>query len=302
MRWVHDKYHAYRKEVYRNMVDEPVQGPVVPTQPVAQPVMAPAPEPVVVAPVAAPQPVAQPQPEMRDRTREQFEKLLENNRQLAQQNALYRQQIQGAQPIAPRQQNPSDFVDIDPTTGDKYINEDRLRSRLEEVTSKATQLEQALQAMQKSSQAQEVERQEREAYSSYPELNPSGKAFDTRFNREVRSALTDSFYNPEDYGGRPLSFREAADFVKAQSPKSQPAPVQPTPEEVAAQQQQQQAVQAAKEQGGVSVQSQPGPQARQSLTDQEELDSLRIKTRYFDDTNALAQRIKHTEHILPKEE
>jgi hypothetical protein len=82
------------------MANEPIQG------------VAPQPEPVVPAPVAQPapavQPVAQPQPvqpaivsepapvlpaSAPDRTKEQFEKLLESNQRLFQANELLRQEM-----------------------------------------------------------------------------------------------------------------------------------------------------------------------------------------------------------------
>lgn len=276
-------------------------GTSVPQAPVA-PVV----EPVVAEPV---QPVQQPAPatlpeNAPNRTREQFEKLVESNRRLYEDNLAKTQQLQRMQqtqyaPQAPKaieQVNPNDFVETDPITGDKFINEQRLRQRLEEVNSKTARLEQVVQGYVKTAEEREIDRQEKETYRAHPELNPNSKTFDPVFNRNVRSILTDSFYNQEEYGGQPLSFKEAADFVKTQF---QPKVAQATPAEQQAQAEAQQAqsaaAQAQKEQGSAQAVSQPRGQA--AITDDEQLENLRYRTRYLNDDWALAQRIVNTDHV-----
>lgn len=270
--------------------------------PVAAPVAAPVPEPVAPQPVVAQQPAPVALPENApNRTREQFEKLVESNRR------LYEDKVQLERELASRrtpnygapqnpvpQVNPNDFVEQDPITGDKFINEQKLRARLEEVTSKATRLEQQVQGYVKTAEDREIDRQEKETYRAHPELNPNSKQFDAAFNRNVRSILTDSFYNQEEYGGQPLSFKEAADFVRTQFPKQNSQPVA-EPATTEAQKAQQAAAQAQKEQGSAQAVSQPRGQA--AISDDEELENLRYRTRYLNDDWALARRIVNTDHV-----
>lgn len=276
----------------------------------------------VAAPVAQPEPVA-PAPQApvapvqdlttnNDRTREQFEKLLESNRRLFEANELLRSEneakrnanrvfdpIQNVPQVSKQQVNTNDFVDRDPITGEAYINENRLRSRIEELQTKASRAEQAIQSYIKTSENREVERQEKETFNAYPELDPKQKDFDPEFNRAVRATLTDSFYSVDEYGGRPLSFKEAADFVRKQFPskKSTPEPVEDAKAAEAASQQ----AQSVKEQSAAQAVSQPRAQVQQEASNEEELQNLRYRTRYLNDDQALAQRIMHTEHILPKD-
>lgn len=295
------------------MPETDLPGNSAPAQPVAQPdPIAPVAEPEPQFPVA-PQPAPVQPIEARDRTRDQFEKLLESNRRLNERNLVLQQELERrqqssaltfdpfqAQRQTPQQQvNPNDFIEIDPNTGDKFINEQRLRARLEEVTQKANRLEQTLQGYVKTAEEREVERQEKETYSAYPELNPNSKNFDPSFNRNVRSILTDSFYNAQEYGGSPLSFKEAADFVRAQFPK--PAQQQPAPAvDDKAKAEEAAAAKAAKEQGSAQAVSQPRGQAQ--ISDDDELETLRYRTRYLNDDEALARRILNTDHVIRDEE
>lgn len=267
-----------------------VQQPAASAQPTQQ-VVQQTPEPVV--PATAP-----------DRTKEQFEKLLESNRQLYQEKEVLRQEIEKrrqAQSVPQRpateQVNPNDFIERDPITGESYINEQRLRSRIEEIQQRAARAEQTIQSYVKTAEEREIERQNQEAFHAYPELQPGGEKFDAAFHKQVRGILADSMFNPDDYSGRPLSFKEAADFVREQYPKAQPAATDATAE--AERQAQSQAAQELKEQ--VSTQANSQPRAAQQMESEEELETLRYRTRYQNDDWALAKRIMHTEHILPKD-
>jgi hypothetical protein len=295
---------------------EPINGNVIaqnePAVPVvqAEPVQAPAAPVVPQVPV---EPVGTPVSQLNtqnDRTREQFEKLLESNRRLFEANELLRQEnerrramssgINAPQSVTSNQQqvNTNDFVERDPITGEAYINEQRLRARIEELQNKANKAEQTVQNYIKTAENREVERQEKETYSAYPELNPNSKDFDSEFNRAVRATLTDSFYSVNEYGGKPLSFKEAADFVRKQFPKQKAQSSAEADAQAAAAAQ---AAQAGKEQGAAQAVSQPRAQVQQQASDEAELDNLRYRTRYLNDDKALAQRIMHTEHILPKD-
>lgn len=273
------------------------------------------PEPVVTESVAsqpAPAPVAPTLPtETRDRTREQFEKLLESNKRLMHENELMKKEVTQRQELgrifdpiqqfqpAPAQSNANDFVERDPITGEKLINDDKLRARIEDINQRAAKAERALQSYMQASEAREIERQNQEAFQKYPELSPDPAKRDEVFHTMVRGILADSFVNTESYGGRPLTFREAADYV-AQHTNRKTATVKA--EEDADATQKAQAAAAAKqlkEQGSAQANSQP--RAQQQMTDDQELETLRYRTRYLNDDAALAERIKHTEHILPRE-
>lgn len=292
------------------MNEEQTQGSVQ-AQTAAQPA-----DTTVAQPATAvePKPVEDLPAETRERTREQFEKLLESNRRLYEANELLRHEMEQRrttnqvfdpiQSVPPQQQrpvnqevNPSDFVERDPITGESYINEQRLRARLEEIQQRADRAEQAIQSYVKSAEEREIERQNKEAFAQYPELEPGAKNFDGSFHKQVRGILADSMFNPDEYGGRPLSFKEAADFVRAQNPKQ----TQQVDEK--AQVDAQAKTKAARElKEQVSNQAVSQPRAQRELSDDEELDNLRYRTRYQNDDEALALRIMHTEHILPKDE
>ena len=272
--------------------------PVVPAVPAAEPVAAP------VSPLPD---------DTRTRTQEQFDKLLESNRKLTEDNANKTLEIakrdemdrvfkpQEPKSDQPASIDPKDFIEKDPVTGQEYINSARLRERLEEASTKAVRAEEIINKYIAETQDKEVARQNEEAFKAYPELDPNGKKFDVNFTKHVRGILQDSMWNVNDYGGRPLSFKAAADFVKGSLKSSDVAPAAPTAEEAAAAKKAADEAQTAKDQASANPAAQPGNATRQNVNDDEELKSLRYRTRYLNDDNALAERIKHTEHILPKE-
>lgn len=284
------------------------QGNVAPVAPAP---VAPAPAPEPVAPVAQ-APVAPAQPAMPelpvsvpDRTKDQFDKLIESNRRLFETNTILNQELEQTRAVrqpSPAQSvpsvNPEDFVEINPYTGDRVINEQRLKSKLEELQEKTLKAEQAIQSYTQQAEEREIDRQERETFASHPELDyRDPKNFDPEFNRLVRATLTDSFYAKDEYGGRPLSFKAAADLVRTRFPKPVAAAAAPVVDNTAASN----AAQQAKEQSSAQPTSQNRQQATQSASEEDALADLRYKTRYLNDDKALAERIMHTEHILPRD-
>jgi hypothetical protein len=237
---------------------------------------------------------------MKDRTRENFEKLLESNQRLFEQNEILRQEIHQrlgtpapqapAQPQTPPTQAQSewDFYETDPKTGETYINRDKLNRTMKDIRERANRAEITAQSLVKTNEEREIERQNQEAFVAYPELNPQGGKFDERLHKQVRGMLYDSFLNPGVYGGRPLTFKEAADLARGGQP-AQPA-AQPAP------QAQPGAGEALKEAGAAQLSSQP--QNAPAPTDDSELLALRFATRMGSE-EALARRLVHTEHILP---
>lgn len=260
-------------------------------------------------PAVQPQPTQQVQVEQlpddtKQKSREQFDKLLENNRKLYEEREYYRQQLekrqQSQQTFAPIQQqtqqqapkvNVADYIETD-ANGERFVNEEKLNAKIKQLEEAATKTRETTENYIKTAEQREIDRQNREALSSYPELNPMEKGYDKTFSREVRAALVDSMYNPDEYGGRALTFKEAADFIRGYRPKNQPQTDQKKEEE-------KKDGQNLKQQVAATVTGQP-QQVVQSVQDSQELQTLRLKTQRGDDW-ALAERLKHTPHIVPKE-
>ncbi len=255
------------------------------------------PQTAQTAPVAPATPAEPSVPqEVRDRTRREFEELLESNKRLFEANQLLRKEVETRPtqtPVAPQAQtqpvkpqvNPQDFVEVGPD-GERYVNEDKLKAKMEEINAKAARAEQLMNNYVQQAQERERQTQTREAFTAYPELNPEDKGFNSELNKQVRGVLLDAMYNPSDWGGRPLTFKEAADFVKKQTLPQQPAPVA-TPSADG---------QALKEQAAAQANSEPAV-ARPTLSDDADLALLQKKTR-TGDNEALARRLMHTEHIV----
>lgn len=275
-----------------------------------QPAAQPAPQPVAQA---APEPVVQPavqsaiQPES-DRTTEQFNKLIDSNKRLFEANELLHQELQNrtttGQTFAPIQQtqptqvNPEDFIETD-DEGQQFINQDKLKGRLQEVQERASRAEAAVQNYIQNSEQREIQKQNDEAFKAYPALNPNSGNFDLEMHKQTRALIYDSLINPQDYGGRSLTFREAADRVKGPEgiienksatgeSGEEPAP-QPSKEG-----------QTLKEQGSLAASGQPQPAVAQAA-DEADRQGLVAATRQGD-TWALAQRLVNTDHVKPPEE
>lgn len=288
--------------------------PVVPTTPAPAAPVAPV-APATPAPVVTEQqPVGGLPTETRDRTREQFEKLLDNNRRLFEANEVLRRQMdqrnnanqtfdpiqrvtqtpQGASP----QINPADFVETDPVTGATYVNTDKMSAQWTEIQKRATRAEQAIQSYIQTNEQREIDRQNKEAFTAYPELDPLNPKFDQSMHKLVRGALYDSMNFADENGGKPFTFKEAADWVRAQFPKPAMTPSPTTTETAQATAQAAQAAQEAqalKEQSAAAAVSQP--RGKVEISDAEELERLRYLTRYEGNDDALARRIANTDHV-----
>lgn len=278
----------------------------------AQPAPAAAPEPVapitpvVEAPVlesVAPAEKAV-EVEVRDRSGEQWDKLLDSNKRLYEANELLRQEMQkrtaSQQQFQPIQQaadntpRPSDFIEKDPVTGEKYINESKLQAAIKQSDDRARKAEETVTSYIQNAEQREIERQNKETFVSYPELNPNDKSFDLKFHQQVRGLLYDSMVNSQDYGGRPLNFKDAADFIRGNKTDVVTSEVvEPTPA--------QKAGQAAKEQASQAAVPQPSAVQTEHISSEEEANRLRQNTRLGDDL-ALAQRLANTEHIVKQGE
>lgn len=261
-------------------------------------------QPTQVQPAVTPQEPAQPstpvEPEiMKDRTRDNFEKLLESNQRLFEQNEIMRQEIQQklgtpapqAQPTQQPTQTPQsewDFYEVDPKTGETFINRDKLSETMKELRDRTQRAEVQVQKIVKTNEEKEIERQNSETFAVYPELNPRAENFDKQFSLQVEGLVYSSLIGPDRFNGRPLTFKEAADMVRGQQP-SQPPQGEPTPAPAGQ-------GEALKETAATGAMSQP--QNEPQYTDDSDLIALRFATR-MGNTEALAKRLVHTEHILP---
>ena len=276
-------------------------------------------QPVVVPASSAPvvqQPVAQPATtelpaETSDRTKEQFDKLLESNRRLFENQEALRHEIarktesnKTFQPIQEPVQTPvfvkpEDFVEVDPLSGERFINENKLQGAISELSARATKAEQIMQGYIQTAEQREVQKQNTETFEAYPELNPAvGEGFNRPFSDFTRAVIYDSMINPQNYGGRSLTFKEAADRVNGQlvskkkDESTQGQTVQPTLKET-------QEAQLVKEQASLAATGQPANVVQaQATTDVADL----AKRTRLGDTWAIAQRLKNIPHTRKAEE
>ena len=166
--------------------------------------------------------------EVKERTRLEFEKLKENNQKLfseLKEERGSRQRLEDifksitAQPQAQAPQVQQPVPVYDPTTG--LLNEEALNNTQNTALDAQRKAEEAQAAALK--QQQEFQKylqdlEAREAFTAYPELDPrglSGKPHDKELHIETRKVLMDSMLNPDDYGGKQLSFKQGADLAKA---------------------------------------------------------------------------------------
>lgn len=261
-------------------------------------------QPTVVQPVVTPQEPTQPstpvEPEvMKDRTRDNFEKLLESNQRLFEQNEIMRGEIQQklgtpapqAQPAQPTQTPKSewDFYEVDPKTGETFINRDKLSETMKELRDRTQRAEVQVQKIVKTNEEKEIERQNKETFAAYPQLDPRSDGFDKQFSLQVEGLVYSSLIGPDRFNGRPLTFKEAADMVRGGQQPTQPAQGTPAPANAGK-------GDALKETAASAAMSQP--QNEPTYTDDSDLIALRFATR-MGNTQALAERLVHTEHILP---
>jgi len=171
--------------------------------------------------------------EASDRTKHEFDKLNTQFREERQR----REALEAAfSTLQPKQAAPAPIYD--PDTG--YIDPNVLT----DVQRRAIEAEQRAANAERTVQEYRTEQEAKEAYTSYPELNPEDtKKFDKNLHIRVRSLILDSMVNPQDYDGKQLSMKDAADLLKntassqveeARQEAAQQAVEQLTPKEQAA--------------------------------------------------------------------
>lgn len=268
-------------------------------------------------PAGEPQtPIEQPQGELptdiSKRTQEQFDKLLDSNQKLFQANELLRQEMvkrneanavfqsinQPVQQPAVQPVNPQDFMEVD-EYGVKFVNEIKLQGAISAINERATKAERVVQNYIQGAEQREIDRQNKEAFVTYPELNPTSQNFDKPLSDFTRAVIYDSLINPQSYGGRNLTFKEAADLVKSRIATGEKVTtteetvVENKPKEVSAQVAQEQ-----KEQGSLAAAGQGQPQ--RTMSAEEDLETLRQMTRLggANSDRAIIERLKRIpEHM-----
>ena len=97
---------------------------------------------------------------------------------------------------------------IDPETG--LPNE----SVLTDIQRKASAAEERATRAEQAIQSYQYDQENRAVYAQFPELDPNKDTHDKTLHIEVRKVMIDSLTNPQDYGGKELSFMEAAQLMK----------------------------------------------------------------------------------------
>ncbi len=148
--------------------------------------------------------------EVSERTRTQFEKLttqLRTEREKREQLESTFARMQPAQTVKPI---------YDPITG--ILNESVFtdtQKQAYEARQKADTLEKELIALREERQQSVVDQERNTAYTAHPQLDPQDKkSFNKDFLVEARRIKIDSMLNPQDYGGKQLSLKEAGDKAK----------------------------------------------------------------------------------------
>jgi len=274
------------------------------------------------------------------RTQNQFNKVLDNNRQLMEANQQLQSELErrnrtslqqpggvtpspapspqptqpqppvapqaSEQPLAP---NPADFIEVDPRTGDKYINETKMKTAFEEAINRSQRAETTVETYIKQQEELDQARQRAEAFGAYPELNPQNKEqFSQDMHIETRQILLDSMVNPNDYGGRVLRFKDAADIAKNRLGQRNQAPKEPEGEppkatedpvvEKEQQEKQERKEQAAIEADGGSTGNQASAEEQEQIS--REKARLHAQIRAGDDL-ALAKRLTQIPHKMGDE-
>jgi len=140
--------------------------------------------------------------EVSERTAQQFDKLRQQLREERERRAA----IEGAYRTLQPQETPTPL--IDPDTG--YLDEQALTA----IQREAQQARMEAQQLRAEMNQAQMDAENRETYTVHPELDPNGKAFDKKLHVATRQILLDAMLNPQDYGDKQLSFKEAADMAK----------------------------------------------------------------------------------------
>lgn len=148
--------------------------------------------------------------EASERTKREFDKLTGSNKELADQLKEERVRREYYESLfnSMKQDVPAEQPIVDPETG--LLSEQVLtdiQKKAQEASQRAERAEKAI---------QEIERtqENRAVYGAFPELDPDGKSFNKDLHVLTSSLALRSMVSPEDFGGKQLSFMEAAQKAK----------------------------------------------------------------------------------------
>jgi hypothetical protein len=140
-----------------------------------------------------------------DRTKSEFEKLKTQLREERER----REVLEGAFKTLQPKEEPYQAPIYDPDTG--YVNEQVLtetQRRAIQAEERATKAEEAIKQFR-------MEQETKEAYQAYPEADPSSNEFDPKLKNLAAGVILQSMLNPQDFGGKQFSLKEAYDYLKA---------------------------------------------------------------------------------------
>jgi len=158
----------------------------------------------------------------KERTKAEFEKLQDKLRE-ERTRREYLETVFNSMQSKPKEQKPEENPEpmYDPQTGllnERYLTEVDRRAR--EAEERARRAEESIKGYEQQKVRDYDEIQRRDAFTAYPQLNPKEKNFDRELHVATRRVLLDSMANPDDYGGKEISFKEAADIASKSLPKA----------------------------------------------------------------------------------
>ena len=138
-----------------------------------------------------------------ERTKTEFEKLRKDLREERDRREAAEAAFRTLQP----KEAPQEPI-YDPDTG--YVDAKVLtdtHQRALEAEKRATKAEESIAQLRQEQEA-------REAYAAYPEANPDTKEFDPKLKNLAAGVILQSMLNPQDFGGKQFSLKEAYDYLK----------------------------------------------------------------------------------------
>lgn len=160
------------------------------------------PEPIEVKPPEVTEGLPE---DAKERTKQEFEKMREKLREERTRREYLETVFNSMQT---KKAEPEITPIYDPSTG--LLDEKALTDVQRRTVAAEDRAKRAEEAVSSYLQDQE----NRETYAAFPELNPEAEKFNKTLHNLTRSIALDSMVNPTDYGGKQLSFKDAADIAK----------------------------------------------------------------------------------------
>ena len=139
-----------------------------------------------------------------ERTKTEFEKLRNDLRE----ERSRREAAESAfRTLQPKEVAPEPIYDPDTGFVDPAVLTETQRRAIE-AEKRATKAEEAVSQFRQEQEA-------REAYIAYPEANPDAKEYDPKLKNLAAGVILQSMLNPQDFGGKQFSLKEAYDYLKS---------------------------------------------------------------------------------------